>query len=146
MFYIPHTQPYYHQPEYNPHGYPPRRPTSSYDDYDANDDYDDYVESKHRGYLEALHQQQQHRGYQRAVALENQRHRAQLVTLAEREALRKRGSPHQTHPLYGHEQPQVSTLDEFVRLGGSRPSLNHSPAVMADQAVGRTVQNCCWAH
>ena len=113
MFYIPHTQPYDRQPEYNPYGYPPRRPISIHDDYE----YDDYVEAKRRGYLEALHQQQQHREYERAVALENQRHRAQLAALAEREALRKRGSPYQTHPLYGYEQPQVqsSTLGEPVR-------------------------------
>jgi hypothetical protein len=107
MFYTPHTQPSYRQPEYNTYGYHPRSPTSRYDDYEVLDDYDDYVESKHCGYLEALHQQQQHRQYQRAVALENQRHRAQLAALAEREVLRKRGSPYQTHTFYGYEQTQA---------------------------------------
>ena len=54
---------------------------------------DDYVESKRREYLEALHQQQQQLEYEHAVAFENQRYRAQLAALAEREALRNRGSP-----------------------------------------------------
>jgi len=112
-FYIPHIQPYDHRPEYNPYGYPPH--TSIYDDYEVLDKYDDYVEAKRRGYIEALHKQQQHREYERALALENQRHRSQLAALAEREALRKRGSPYQTPPLYGYKQPRVSTLDEPVR-------------------------------
>jgi len=90
MFYIPHTQPYDRPPEYNPYGYPPRRPRSI---------YDDFVEATRRGYLEALHQQQQLREYEHAVALENQHHRAQLAALAEREVLRKRRSPYQTQPF-----------------------------------------------
>jgi len=123
MFYIPRTQPYYHQPEYYPYGYPPRRATSGYDDYE----HDDYVETKRREYLEALHQQQQHCEYERAVALENQRHRAQLAALAEREVLRKQGSPHQPRPLYGYEQPQVSTLEEPVRRRQPAPKSQPQP-------------------
>ena len=52
------------------------RPTSSFDDYEH--EHDDSVETKRRGYLDALHRQHQHRKYERAVALENQRHRTQL--------------------------------------------------------------------
>ena len=134
MFYIPRTQPYYRQPEYNPYGYPPLRPTSSYDDFDYDDEHYDYVETKRREYLEALYhqqqqQQQQHREYERAVALENQRHRAQLAALAEREALRKQGPPYQTHPLYGYERPQVSTLDE--------PVMRQQPAPMSQSQPNR---------
>ena len=114
MFYIPRTQPHYDQPEYHPYGYLPRRSISSYDD-DFEHERDDYVKTKRREYLEALHQYQKHCEYEHAVALENQRHRAQLTALAEREVFRNRRSSYQPHPLYGYEQAQVSTLDEPVR-------------------------------
>ena len=119
MFYTPLTQPYYRQPEYHPFGYTPRRPTSWYDD-DYENDHDDYVETKRREYLEALHQQQRYREYERAVALENQRHRAQLAALAEREALRKRGSFHQpaagpSPSFYGYEEPHPSAPERSAR-------------------------------
>jgi tRNA A37 methylthiotransferase MiaB len=65
---IPSTCSTSHVLSLNPYGYSPRRPTSSYSNYEV---YDDYVEAKRLGYLKALHQQQQHREYQRAVALEN---------------------------------------------------------------------------
>lgn len=101
MFYIPRTQPHYDQPEYHPYGYLPRRSISSYDD-DFEHERDDYVETKRREYLDALHQHQEYREYEHAVALENQRHRAQLTALAEREVFRNRRSPYQPRPLYGY--------------------------------------------
>jgi len=77
-------------------------------------EHDDYVGTKRREYLEALHQQQQQHEYEHTVALENQCHRAQLAALAEREALRKRGSRYQPCSLCNYEQPQVSTPEEPV--------------------------------
>ena len=114
MFYMPRISHFYHQPEYHLHGYHPRCLTSLYDD-DHEHEHDDYVETKRREYREALHHQHHQCEYERAVALENQRHRAQLAALAEREALRKRGSRYRPRSSYVHKQPQISTLEEPAR-------------------------------
>ena len=130
LFYMPRISHSYHQPEYHLHSYPPRCLTSLYDDGDYEHEHGDYVETKRREYLEALHHQHYQCEYERAVALESQRHRAQLAALAEREALRKRGSHYQPRSSYVHEQPQISTLEEPA--GRPQPTQQQSRSPLDD--------------
>jgi len=59
-----------------------------------------YVEGKRREYLAALQQQQGRHAYERAVAAEEERHRARLIALAQRECMRRHATQPRSLPLH----------------------------------------------